>query len=760
MIHQADIQIEAQVVEITPEQMEELAAIRQTFLLSLGQSLEGQKDEAISWRSQYEPDWVEAERQYNEGFTPISEARESNVAERYNHLRAVDNITRTKTKAISARAQNILFPTFDKNFDLEVSSVTKTKIKENVTNAAIGMNQAGSREELKQIVDKMFTEALSAENERVDKLERSISDRLSSCNYQKHGSEAIFDGCLYGTGIIEGPFAKVITKERFDKETGVSITESILTQAVERVDPWDFFPQPARSIAESEHAFRLHLMTKTQLLLLCGQESIGFDSEQIKKLTLKDPTLGKLSASPMYTRDNVDNTKVLKGRYPVWKYVGPVPKECFKYFGIEDESQTSETIHGEVWFSDGIVIRAAMSIIREAVKLPFYVWNFDRNPNSIFGHGVPYICKHDQRAANTAWSAALYNASMSAAPIFGVVKDMVEAEDGKQIDMTFTEPRTVLLKNTNDVRNAISHYVTPNTIAASLEIYDRAKSNADEHTMLPAFTQGAPSAAVTTSSGMALMMNDSNIVQKQIVGAWDTNVTMELLPRMVRKELELSADCDCACDVDVIPKGASHLLVKDMRLQHNMTLLAMADNPNNSAYINRERILKTIISDIDQSPETVLNSKEETDRIMAQAQQSVSPDSIKFEIEKMKIDAQLLNDREQREFELMREKIRQQGSVFVAQLNNDSAMARAAADERVSVQEVAAKLQMKDRDAQVREFLESMKLQKKMEEVAIKSDDVRFGHGVNAELEAQRIADRARSRREQIATETPVRIAQ
>jgi len=191
-----------------------------------------------------------------------------------------------------------------------------------------------------------------------------------------------------------------------------------------------------------------------------------------------------------------------------------------------------------------------------------------------------------------------------------------------------------------------------------------------------------------------------------------------------------------------------------------MTLLAMADNPNNSAYINRERILKTIISDIDQSPESVLNSKEETDRIMAQAQQSVSPDSVKFEIEKMKIDAQLLNDREQREFELMREKIRQQGSVFVAQLNNDSAMARAAADERVSVQEVAAKLQMKDRDAQVREFLESMKLQKKMEEVAIKSDDVRFGHGVNAELEAQKIADRARSRQEQIATETPVRIAQ
>lgn len=765
MIHQADIQIEAQVVEITPEQMEELAAIRQGFLLSLGESFERQKDEAISWRSQYEPDWVEAERQYNEGFTPISEARESNVAignvaERYNHLRAVDNITRTKTKAISARAQNILFPTFDKNFDLEVSSVTKTKIKANVTNAALGMNQAGSREELKQIIDKMFTDALSAENERVDSLERSISDRLSSCNYQKHGSEAIFDGCLYGTGVIEGPFAKVITKERFDKETGVSITESMLTQAVERVDPWDFFPQPARCIAESEYAFRLHLMTKTQLLLLCGQESIGFDSEQIKKLTLKEPTLGKLSASPMYTRDNVDNTKVLKGRYPVWKYVGPVPKECFKYFGIEDESQTSETIHGEVWFSDGVVIRAAMSIIREAVKLPFYVWNFDRNPNSIFGYGVPYICKHDQRAANTAWSAALYNASMSAAPIFGVVKDMIEAEDGKQVDMTFTEPRTVLLKNTNDVRNAISHYVTPNTIAASLEIYDRAKANADEHTMLPAFTQGAPSAAVTTSSGMALMMNDSNIVQKQIVGAWDTNVTMELLPRMVRKELELSADSDCACDVDVIPKGASHLLVKDLRLQHNMTLLAMADNPNNSAYINRERILKTIISDIDQSPESVLNSKEETDRIMAQAQQSVSPDSVKFEIEKMKIDAQLLNDREQREFELMREKIRQQGSVFVAQLNNDSAMARAAADERVSVQEVAAKLQMKDRDAQVREFLESMKLQKKMEEVAIKSDDVRFGHGVNAELEAQKIADRARSRQEQIATETPVRIAQ
>lgn len=760
MMQQDELSQEVMVIELTPEAIEEIKKVRQSFLNGLGESLEKQKDEAITWRTQYEQIWIDADRQYNEGFTPLAESREVNVREQPNHLRAVDNITRTKTKAIAARAQNILFPAFDKNFDLEVSSLAKAKIKSKVTNEVMMQNPGSTPEDLKVLIDQRFADELSAENEKLDNLERLISDRLNDCNYQKHGIEAIFDGCLYGTGVIEGPFSKKITKELYDPVSNVTITETVTTQVVERVDLWDFFPQPARCISECEYAFRLLLLTKMQLQQFCNDPNSGFDAEQIEKLIKDEPVLGKLGASAIFTRDGVDNTKVMKGRYPVWKYVGPIQQECFKYFNIDVSEQNAKPIFGEVWFCNGIVIRAAMLALKNSAKLPFYVWNFDRNQNSIFGYGVPYICKHDQQAANSAWSAAILNASMSASPVFGIVKEMVESEEGKQVDLTFTAPRTVLLKSTNDVRNAISAYVTPNTISASLEIYDRAKSNADEHTMLPVFAQGGPTAAITTSSGMALMMNDSNIVQKQMVASWDTNITMELLPRMIRNELEMSGAENCSCNADVIPKGASHLLVKDLRLQHNMTLLAMADNPNNLPYLNRERILKTIISDIDQSADSVLNTKEETDRIIEQSQQAGSRETNDIEIEKMKIDAQLLNDREQRAFEMEREKIRQQGAVYVAQLNNDSALARAAADERISVQEVAAKLQMKDREGQIQQFLHSLDSQRKLTEAEIKSRDARFGQGMKAELKAQEIADRARSRQEQIATETPVRIAQ
>lgn len=746
-----------QQVEIPPEMLEELKEQRRLYLEELGRDLEAKKDECIAWRSTTEHMWIDAERQYMDGITPLAETKGNDYSTTEPYIRAVDNITRTNTKAITARAQNMLFPTFEKNFDLEVSAKAKARMKEEIMAALAerGINPDKAQSQ----IDASFSERVRREEVKVDNLERMISDILASSSYSKHGRDCLDDGVTYGTGIIEGPFSKIVMRDRFDPITHSMVMDVTVEQSVQRVDPWNFFPQPSRHIRECEYAFVLHLMTKTQVKALADQADIGFDPEQIRLVLEKGSELGKLGVSPMSTRGGQDG-KILKDRFPIWKYVGPVPDKCLKYFGIDEKDELSPPVCGEMWFCNGIVIRAAVSITKTSNTLPFYIWNFESNPDSLFGYGVPHIIRMDQQSANITWSAAQLNAMMSAAPIYGVVKEMIEAQGSGQIDLRLTRPQTVLLNNTNDVRSAISAFVTPSNISHSLEIFDRAKANANEHTMLPAFIQGGNTQSVTTSSGMALMMNDSNIVQKQMAASWDDEVTLRLLPKMIAAVLDGCTDDSIICDADVIPKGASHLLVKDMRLQHNMTLLAMADNPNNAPYLNRERLLKAIISDLDQPSDTVLNSKEETDQIMASTQQQPNPEVMKLELQAKEQEMKLQSDREQRAFEMQREIIRQKGAIYVAQLNHDAAMAKAAADERVSIEEVRSKLMISERDGQVQGFLKSLDLEHKREESAIKSQDSRFKAGMDAELKSQEIADRAQSRAVQVATESPIRIAQ
>lgn len=745
-------------VEVSPEMMAELKEQRRIYLEDLGRDLEAKKDECITWRSSAESMWIDAEKQYMDGITPLAETKGDDHTATDNYRRAVDNITRTNTKAITARAQNMLFPTFEKNFDLEVSAKAKARIKKQAMDMLVASGVP--LEQVQDQVDAFFSKKVQEEEVKVDNLERAISDILAACSYSKHGRDCIEDGVRYGTGIIEGPFPKVVTCERFDPMTRTMIIDVTVEQSVQRVDLWNFFPQPSRNIRECEFAFVLHLMTNTQVKELAEQVDIGFDPEQIRMVLEKGPELGKLATGPMNTRGGEDSNKILKDRYPIWKFVGPVPEKCLKYFGIDEKDELAAPVCGEMWFSNGIVIRTAVAINKKSTTLPFYIWNFEKNADSLFGYGVPHICRMDQQSANIAWSAALLNARMTAAPVFGVVKEMVESPDGGQVKLDFTRPNTVLLHNTNDVRNAISAFVTPSTIRDSLEIFERSKANANEHTMLPAFMQGGSTQPVTTSSGMALMMNDSNIVQKQMAASWDDEITLRLLPKMIAAAMDGCMDDSIICDADVVPKGASHLLVKDMRLQHTMTFLAMADNPNNTPYLNRERLFKSLASDLDLAPDTVMNSKEETDQITASMQQQPDPAVMEFELKAKQQEMQLQSDREQRKFEMQREIIRQKGAIYVAQLNHDAAMAKAAADERISIEEVTTRLKISDRDAQVQAFLHSLDSDRKLEEASIKSSDARFKAGMDAELESQAIADRARSRAEQIATESPVRIAQ
>lgn len=753
------------------EEIQRLDAQRRVYMDGLGVKIMEKIDEAIAWRRPFEQRWIDAKDQKEEGYTTVSEARQQTggQAQVDNHNSCPDNITYEKTTTISARLQDMCFPTQEKNWDLEPSKrptlaplVQKVRLAmvqqtQPVTQPMMGMPQApGMAPPPDAAAAKADLQKEAAR--RADIMESIVADRLEESEYSLQGRRMIDEGVLLGTGVMEGPFLRSVLHEVWDPGNNSFYSEYVLVPAVEQFSIWEFFPQPSRSMKECSYAARLHTMKVSEVEKLIGQP--GFDEEQIRRLIDMKPDLGTMSGNPMLLRNGAgyDVAATLKDRYMVWKFVGDIDKECLDYFGITIEGEVS-TLSGEIWICQGVVIKVALRPLVTSDRLPFYTWCYDRDEGAIFGWGVPHRMRHDQTAANITWSAALFKAQRSAGEIIGVVKKYLENPDGS-INLKFDRPQHLLLDGVDDIRKAISQFVLDGDISSILEMYDRTTENADKHTMLPPIAQGEATKAMQTSSGFALALNQSNIIQRRAAKSLDDDVTVPLVRAMVRYEMIEGDNADAKGDFDVIPKASSHLVVKDLRIQHNMTLLALSDNPQNAIYFNREELIRQIVSDLDMPSDKVLNSPEKVLQLQQQQAEQPNPEMMKIELEKAKLDADNYHKDQDRQTKMLMEQNKLRTEIIVASINRDAEMAKAASNERVSLQDLAATLQMHTGKQQLDKYMAEIDANNKLLDSLRRDSTQRFKLGIDAETKAAEIADRKESRQTQLRVETPVRIAQ
>lgn len=752
---------------------------RLAYLDRIGKKLDTRLKEAIIWRSDFDERFIDAELQYSEAEVSIKEARQKQGPARVRdtHQSAPDNITRSATIVIASRVKDMLFPTNGRNWDIETSK------RGNATPVASGDPQMAAQEA--QQVAAMQAAADMASG----KMEQLCADALDACQYAKHGRDAIFDGHKYGTGVLFGPFPKrtVSVQTVLAPQGGAVAVQQAEGPAFERWDPWDFYPQPCRHIKEAEYAFGLNMLTKRQVNALSRQP--GFDAEQIARLleTHKEPSLGSLADRPLFARGGKDGKDyaTMKGRYPVWRFIGSIDRECLEhmmpegaandsgepqgleqYYGIGSEGDDpADSYMAEVWMSHGIVIKAVPLPTQElAERLPFYVYSYEIDPNACFGFGVGHVIRFDQHGANIALSSALLNAMMAAGITGAVVKGALESPNGEQLSLI--KPQMFQLNDSRigegGIDAAISFKTVPVTIGPILELYDRLKQNADQHSLMPVMGPGDSKRSVTAASGIAMLLNNDNIVQRAAANQWDDEVTIPLLSALITfmKESGLAAQHGALGDFDVVPKASGHLLVKDKRLQHNMLLIQMAQNdPDAAIIIDKEKLIRQVVMDTDADADNVLRTPEAAQALREQQQPPPDPEQIKAETERYKCDKDAEVRLQEAEAMITKESIQSRTAIAVAQLNYRAAMMKLASDEKVKMADVAKEMRLSELDAEVSKMQAAIDADAKSRIAQIRSADDRFKIGAKTEIEAQKIADQKLNRQVQLATEKPVRLA-
>lgn len=608
--------VAVEVVPLSPAELEQIQAKRAARINRLdqiGQTLCQYRDEAIAYRSDFEREWVEAHRQYDVGevtdysqrgtreFPPDSTSNDAD------YRKTRDNITRPAVLMVTSRVSDMLFPTSDRNWDLTASpdaEVPKSILQVEVERILQGMQpepQIDPETQQPMPAERVTWESLSYDQQqsieqrvadiRVSRMRARIDDQLQESSYAAHGRDTIGDGVLYGTGVIKGPFARRRRARVYDENTGSWVSRYIEEPAptASYVDLFSFYPRPARRVKECPGVFQLHLYTDELLRKLVHQP--GFDRGQVAR-ALRDENRvpGALSASILYqmgvTSRSGSTASLLDSRYPVWEYHGTLPKQGVADFvaGMLEQKSVSPDIASaiigeldddpmvevncECWMVNGIVLKLALEPVRDLSTI-YHVYNYEERPDTIFGKGVPAVMRDDQMATTQLWQAMMLNAMMSAGLQLGVVKQWLTpvGPNGGSHDLTLSRPRVwSFTDEVKDIRQAITAFQVPSVLDKLMPLYERSKKNSEEHIVLPSIVQGDPTNAVPTSSGLAMLMNAGNIVTRRLAKCWDDNVTAPLIGGFFEWNMDHGPD-DIKGDYIVVPRGSSHLLVKDVQSQ-------------------------------------------------------------------------------------------------------------------------------------------------------------------------------------------------
>jgi hypothetical protein len=556
---------------------------KEVMLENMASSLEQKFAKYSGDRMYKEDEWIRAIRQY-EGQWSDDERTKIEQALWSQDSSAPPppvNITRPKTNMAIARMKDSQFPTGgDFNFILSPSpmpellvaaqGVVDPNLEMQITAEGAGVPQ----EEVPtpgDIVNDIMAQAESA----AVVMAKTIQDDLVRTSYGRKARLAIEDLAILGSAVVKGPVLTPHVRRMYtpeitsDGETIYVLGSEVVHSAdVFRVDPRLFYPDPsARMSEEIEDCFELHIMTRTDLAKLGDAPS--FMRGQVINAISAGTSAAELPSS-ITTTSYLNSGVTTDNRFVVKEYHGPIDKQVLldgELITEEDAEDELAMFFGEVWLCNGFVIRLSLNYIEGIQTVPYGVAAWERDPGSVFGHGVPWLIRNPQHVVNNAYLLLLDNASLTSGPQIVLNKEMIEPaskESGYDI-----APMKVwfLTEYGADVREAMQFVNVPAQMEGISQIIDMAMQFADIESSTPLMQQGDIPVGNNTLTGVGKVMSATNINQKNASTNWDDSITIPLINRMYHHEMQYGANEAAKGDMEVKIGGATERIDSEVRAQ-------------------------------------------------------------------------------------------------------------------------------------------------------------------------------------------------
>lgn len=732
------------------------------LLRGLGQSLDRKFHDYKTARADKDAEWERAIKQYEGHWDAQDQDKIKEVLEgrgsSANDLIKV-NITRPKTNIAIARMKDIQFPTGgDYNFYIRPANFTPEQVQaQQATGPDPSMQMeaanAGMPAEMIPQPADMVADIDKDNIERAPAMERKLRERIIAADYGRKARLAIEDMCIKGTAIIKGPtlqdkkYRSYSSAQTSDQRT-VQLLEERYEQepTTERVDPLYVFPDPsARLPDEIEDIFELHPMSVSELIELAKNPS--FIKEMIREALKSEPSVTDVPEIVCTTYQAKDGKKI-SNRYWVREYHGPLDKDVLfnaDMISLDEKEDPLKRYTGEVWVCNGQVIRISLSHIEGEDQLPYGLAVWEKDPNSVFGHGVPYLLRDAQRTVNSAYLLLLDNASLTSGPQIVLNKDMIEPAEGSDYALAPMKAWFMTGFGTN-VNDAMQFVNIPAQMEGIAQIIDMAMQFADVESSTPLIMQGETPTGNNTTTGMAMIMSATNFIQKAASMNWDDYITRPMMMRYYHHEMQHGEDDSIKGDFTIEVGGATERIEAQIRAQEIERLLSLAgSNEQFMLHVDIDKAFRALTDNTRTGD--ILHTMAEVEAKMAEMQaaaqqeQQQNPDMLRAQAsmitaqakqQEAAASAQLNNARQQMAAQEMQANYQSRLAEAQARQNQatlefQAALMKISAEQQISTDKLMAQLKMKDIEYAMQLDLKEIDFTKFEREIEVKEA---YGTGI------------------------------
>jgi hypothetical protein len=618
-------------MDTNPEQDQENERI--TRLQVFGQTLGRQRDQWIRARASLGVDkrWVEDEDQYNckDNVNKAASQMMTSVEQGYpvttQHARphrstVYIGLTRQKTNAAEARVSDILLPTDDRNWGIkptpEPSISELTRDNDIAVDPSTGQpvtDQQGNPVAMKVVARAIMRDT----REKAKAMQTTIEDQLVESDYNGELRKVLHDAAVLGTGVLKGPVVMNRTRRAWKQITDPRTGESVYTITVLeeespasfRVDPRNVYPDPGcgSDVQNGKGVYEREELTAKRVRELAKQP--GYLESQLRKVLEEGP---KRSKALQEIRDE-EQTDVAEDLYEKWEYTGDVTYEDLSAAGVKlPEKDTLRTISATVVMLNDTIVKAFLNPLEDgSLPYDFFVW--EKAGNTVWGYGVPYLMRAQQRVLNSAWRQMMDNSGVTSGPQIVVKPGVIQPAD-KQWQLS-ARKIWYATDDLDDVRKAFASFEFNSHQGELANIIEMAMALADAETGVPTMMQGEQGTAPDTVGGMQMLMTSANVVLKRLVKQFDDMVTKPHIRRYYDWNMLYNDNDEIKGDFSIDARGSSTLVVRDIQNQAFLQLLAAGANPIYGKYLDSKKLFERALQAQHVDPAEVFKSDEEIEAI-------------------------------------------------------------------------------------------------------------------------------------------------
>lgn len=615
---------------------ENAIAQRNRVLDALTTTLKAKRQEAIDGRaaSGIELQWIEDEDAYDgidnanreeEGqFRPrkpvAGGTTDGTKAHKSRGSTVFLNITAPYTDAASARVQEMLMPTDDRNWQFKPTAIPD----QGRPVSYLDQPQAAEQQQLRV-----------AAQRSVDLAQQQVDDWLTETNYHSHIRRGFDDCARLGTMVIKGPFPVARRSKKVavgsDGQTVIDVVTNIVPSS-RRIDPWDFYPDPAcgESVQNGRYTWEKDRLTARTLADLRGQ---GYFDDQIDGALKEGPQDKTYTAS-----DAGVDWLAVDAQFETWYGYCVLDADDLTAIGV-DVGDDEPMVPVMVQMVNDRIIRIAENPLSGG-SFPYDLLPWTPIRGMPWGRGVARRIRTPQRIVNAATRNMQDNAGLSAGIILVLNRTGLTPADGPGPGAWELHGRKVFLVDSNEsatraAQDAVATIQIPSRTPELLRIIEFALSMAEKTTGMPLLLQGQLGDAPDTLGGQQLANNNANTFLRRVARIFDDNLTEPHIKRYYEWLLEYGDNPDAKREMIVDARGSSALVERDIQNQWIMQMGQMVDNP---AYrINPAKWFEEFSKSVRFDPKRIQYTEDEFRQLQSQPQ----PAPYQVDVAKINAEARL-----------------------------------------------------------------------------------------------------------------------